>query len=129
MHPYALNVIATVSISESTHSGSSEYAVRFLDGFEPEDIVVVERNGQATEFNRPDTEKLTSWLEDYSLGETWEKNPEPDARSSRAADRNRMRLDKDGGWRTTHPRAARDVSSHQPQGFVPRGTWGTMCSL
>ena len=25
-------------------------------------------------FMRPDAEKLRAWLEDYSLGEVWEKN-------------------------------------------------------
>lgn len=76
LHPYALNVIASLfqSVSQHTQVLVSTQSSTFLDGFEPEDIVVVERNGQATEFSRPDSEKLTSWLEDYSLGETWEKN-------------------------------------------------------
>lgn len=42
--------------------------------FEPEDILVVERQGGSSVFSRPDKERLTSWLEDYSLGELWEKN-------------------------------------------------------
>ena len=42
--------------------------------FEPEDILVVERQGGSTVFSRPDKERLASWLEDYSLGELWEKN-------------------------------------------------------
>ena len=76
LHPYALNVIASLFQSASQHTQVlvSTQSSTFLDGFEPEDIVVVERNGEATEFSRPDAEKLTSWLEDYSLGETWEKN-------------------------------------------------------
>ena len=76
LHPYALNVIASLFQSASNHTQVliSTQSSTFLDGFEPEDIVVVERKGEATEFSRPDTEQLTSWLEDYSLGETWEKN-------------------------------------------------------
>ena len=46
----------------------------FVDAFEPEDIVVVEREEEATTFSRPNAEKLREWLEDYSLGEVWEKN-------------------------------------------------------
>lgn len=42
--------------------------------FEPEDILVVERQDGSTVFSRPDNERLASWLEDYSLGELWEKN-------------------------------------------------------
>ena len=76
LHPYALNVIASLFQSASNHTQVliSTQSSTFLDGFEPEDIVVVERKGEATEFSRPNAEQLTSWLEDYSLGETWEKN-------------------------------------------------------
>ena len=45
-----------------------------LDEFTPEDVLVVERSGHATTFQRLDGDRLESWLEDYSLGELWEKN-------------------------------------------------------
>jgi hypothetical protein len=45
-----------------------------VDNFEPEDIIVVDRKDNATVFNRLDSENLAHWLEDYSLGEIWEKN-------------------------------------------------------
>ena len=35
---------------------------------------MVDRKDNATVFNRLDTESLEVWLEDYSLGEIWEKN-------------------------------------------------------
>ncbi len=76
LHPYALDVIASLFRDASHHTQVlvSTQSSTFLDGFEPEDIVVVERNDEATEFERPDAEKLDAWLEDYSLGEIWEKN-------------------------------------------------------
>ena len=76
LHPYALNVIASLfrSASHNTQILLSTQAGAFLDSFEPEDIVVVERNGEATEFTRPDAGELEAWLEEYSLGEIWEKN-------------------------------------------------------
>ena len=76
LHPYALNVIASLFHAASQHTQVlvSTQSSAFLDSFEPEDIVVVERNNEATEFDRPDAEKLDDWLEDYSLGEVWEKN-------------------------------------------------------
>ncbi len=76
LHPYALNVIASLFRAASHHTQVliSTQSSAFLDSFEPEDIVVVERNGEATEFERPDAEELDAWLEDYSLGEIWEKN-------------------------------------------------------
>ena len=38
------------------------------------DSVVVEREDGATVFKRHDEDEFTSWLEDYSVGELWEKN-------------------------------------------------------
>ena len=76
LHPYALNVIASLLREASCHTQilvSTQSSV-FLDSFEPEDIVVVERNDEATEFRRPNTKKLEEWLHDYSLGEVWQKN-------------------------------------------------------
>ncbi len=76
LHPYALNVMASLFRAASHHTQVlvSTQSSAFLDSFEPEDIVVVERNDEATEFSRPDPEELEEWLEDYSLGEIWEKN-------------------------------------------------------
>lgn len=78
LHPYALNVIGSLfrAVSHHTQVLISTQSCTLLDSFEPEDIVVVERNDEdeTSEFHRPDVEKLQEWLEDYSLGEVWEKN-------------------------------------------------------
>ena len=78
LHPYALNVVGALfrAVSRHTQVLVSTQSCTLLDGFEPQDIVVVERNDndESTEFHRPDAEKLEEWLEDYSLGEIWEKN-------------------------------------------------------
>ena len=77
LHPYALDVVASLIRAASRHTqvllGTQSTA--FVDSCEPGDIVVVERkDDEATEFSRPDAGKLNEWLEDYSLGEIWEKN-------------------------------------------------------
>ena len=76
LHPYAMNVVASLFQSASRHSKIivSTQSSSFLDNFDPEDIVVVERDGEASTFVRPDAEKLSAWLEEYSLGEVWQKN-------------------------------------------------------
>lgn len=78
LHPYALDVIAGLlrAVSHYTQVLVSTQSSAFLDGFEPQDIVIVERsdNNETTAFHRPDAAKLEEWLEDYSLGEVWEKN-------------------------------------------------------
>ena len=45
-----------------------------VDCFDPEDIVVVEREGRRSTFRRLESEALSNWLDDYSLSELWEKN-------------------------------------------------------
>ena len=45
-----------------------------LDHVEPEDVLVADRVDGATRFTRLDPARLKSWLEDYSLGQLWEKN-------------------------------------------------------
>ena len=49
-------------------------SIEFLNEFRPEDVIVAEnRNGQ-TSFKRLDAKELQVWLEDYTLGEIWQKN-------------------------------------------------------
>ena len=45
-----------------------------LDYFEPEEVLVAERKGKETKLRRLEAAPLSVWLEDYSLGQLWEKN-------------------------------------------------------
>ncbi len=76
LHPFALNVVASLfqAVSHHTQVLVSTQSSTFLDSFDADDIVVVERDGEASRFERPNAGKLNDWLEDYSLGEVWEKN-------------------------------------------------------
>ena len=76
LDPCAVDVIASLFRSVSQHAQVlvSTQSSAFVDSFEPGDIVVVERNKEATEFERPQAEDLDTWVEDYALGEIWEKN-------------------------------------------------------
>ncbi|MDX6500788.1 MAG: hypothetical protein QOG23_4048 [Blastocatellia bacterium] len=76
LHPYALNVIASLFQAAAHHTQVliSTQSSTFLDNFQPEDIIVVERDGEASKFTRPDAVALGEWLDEYSLGEVWEKN-------------------------------------------------------
>jgi predicted ATPase len=49
-------------------------SVTLMNQFELADLIVVERRDGASSFGRPDAEKLQEWLEEYSLGELWQKN-------------------------------------------------------
>lgn len=76
LHPYALDVLAALFKRTSRHTQIlvSTQSSSFLDNFETEDIVVVNREGAASLFTRLEAEKLDAWLDEYSLGEVWEKN-------------------------------------------------------
>jgi predicted ATPase len=76
LHPYALNLIASLFKKASHHTQVliSTQSSSFLDQFEPEDVIIVDREGRESIFRRPDPAALDAWLEEYSLGEVWEKN-------------------------------------------------------
>ena len=76
LHPYALNILASLCRSASADSQIliSTQSSAFVSCFDPKDIVVVERDGQSSTLARSDENALEAWLDDYSLGEIWEKN-------------------------------------------------------
>jgi predicted ATPase len=76
LHPYALNVIAALfqKAAELTQVLISTQSGAFLDNFNPEDVVVVNRVGRESRFERLNPGALEAWLDEYSLGEVWEKN-------------------------------------------------------
>ena len=76
LHPYAITMLASLvkQVSDKTQVILSTQSSLLLDHFEPEDVLVANLAGGATQFTRLDSEKLGIWLEDYSLGQLWEKN-------------------------------------------------------
>jgi predicted ATPase len=76
LHPYAISILADLiqSASERTQVVISTQSPKLLDYFTAEQIVVVNRQEGRSLFNRLDTESLRDWLEDYSVGELWQKN-------------------------------------------------------
>jgi len=76
LHPYAIEILAELiqAASEKTQVIVSTQSPLLIDNFEPEDIIVVNRENGASTFKRLNTKELSHWLEDYSLGELWRKN-------------------------------------------------------
>ncbi len=76
LHPYALSVVAALFGKASHHTQVliSTQSSSFLDNFDPEDVIVVNREGKESQFERLNPTELEAWLEEYSLGEVWEKN-------------------------------------------------------
>ena len=76
LHPYALTLLAGLiqKVSKQTQVIVSTQSASLVDQFQPEDIIVVERQNGESKFKRLNKSDLKVWLEDYSLGELWEMN-------------------------------------------------------
>ena len=76
LHPFAIRILAEMleAASEKSQVILATQSVTLLDNFAPQDVIVAENDGLKTTFNRLDEEKLKVWLEEFSLGELWEKN-------------------------------------------------------
>ncbi len=76
LHPYAINVLADMlkQVSEHKQIIVSTQSVELLNAFDPNDVVVAEREAGATSLRRLDSNDLAEWLQDYSLGELWKRN-------------------------------------------------------
>ena len=77
LHPFAINKLAAM-IKQAAAKGSqvivSTQSVGLIDNFEPEDIITVDREDDQSVFKRLNSEELKDWLEDYTLGDLWNKN-------------------------------------------------------
>lgn len=88
LHPYAIGLLASLikQAAVKTQIVVSTQSPLLLDYFEPEDVLVAERHEGGTSFTRLERGALDQWLEEYSLGQLWEKNElggRPSAEASR----------------------------------------------
>lgn len=76
LHPCAITLLASLIKHASTQTQViiGTQSPLLLDHFRPEDVLVANRVEQATQLTRLESLKLDTWLEDYSLGQLWEKN-------------------------------------------------------
>jgi predicted ATPase len=76
LHPYAIAVLADLlrSAAARTQLLVSTQSVTLVDHLDPEDVVVVDREAGESLFHRLGEEEIAGWLDDYSLGDLWEKN-------------------------------------------------------
>lgn len=76
LHPVAVNKLAALvrKASEKTQIILSTQSINLIDNFEPEDIIVTDREENGTIFKRLKNEDLKIWLEEYTLGDLWGQN-------------------------------------------------------
>ncbi len=76
LHPTAIHLLASIikSVATRVQIIVSTQSVTLINQFTPDDLIVVERADGQSIFRRLDGDELDNWLEDYALGELWEKN-------------------------------------------------------
>ena len=76
LHPAAINKLVGIlqSVKAKSQIIISTQSINLLDQFEPEDIIVVDREEDQSVFKRLSRERLSQWLEAYSVGQLWGKN-------------------------------------------------------
>ncbi len=77
LHPYAVTLLASMvrqASATKTQVILSTQSSLLLDQFHPEDVLVADTVSGGTQLTRLVAEDLKQWLDDYSLGQLWEKN-------------------------------------------------------
>ena len=77
LHPSAINKLASMIKIASAKSQViiSTQSISLLNQFEAEDIIVVDRKNNQSDFKRLSSDELENWLsDDYAMGELWGKN-------------------------------------------------------
>lgn len=77
LHPYALTLLTSL-FKQAAKSGRQvivcTQSAALLNEFQPEDVIVVDREDGQSTFRRLNPADLSEWLENYALGELWQKN-------------------------------------------------------
>ena len=69
-----INIVIGSNGSVETQVVFATQSTLLLDHFHPEDVLVADRVDGGTQLTRLDRGALEEWLQDYSLGQLWEKN-------------------------------------------------------
>jgi predicted ATPase len=77
LHPFAIAKLAGMIQSASAKGTQVIVATQSADlvnHFDPDAIITVDQVNGESVFNRLQTEELSVWLEDYSIGDLWQRN-------------------------------------------------------
>jgi len=76
LHPSAIELLASMlfAVSQDTQILVSTQSPTLLNRFAPENVLIVEQVEGHSTFRRIDRDEISHWLDEYSLGQLWEKN-------------------------------------------------------
>lgn len=78
LHPFAIHLLTELMrsfVSDGKHQIiATTQSVTFVNMFQPEDIVVASVAENGSHFSRLERDDVKAWLEDFAMGEIWERN-------------------------------------------------------
>lgn len=79
LHPFATTLLANLFRSVATERSiqivAATQSTAFVNQLSPDEIIVVDRDQQSgSTFRRPTEQEIGGWLDEYGLGDLWEKN-------------------------------------------------------
>ena len=76
LHPAAITLLGDLLSSAATRAQVivATQSVTLVNQFDPEQVWTVDREDNQSVFRRLSTQNMDAWLDDYALGELWEKN-------------------------------------------------------
>ncbi len=77
LHPFAISKLAGMIHSVAARGVQVIVATQSSDlvnHFEPNDIITVDQRGGESLFNRLSETELSTWLDDYNIGDLWQRN-------------------------------------------------------
>lgn len=76
LHPAAITVLANLfeSAALRTQLIVSTQSVPLVNQMSPENLIIVDRDDERSTFKRLNPSDIKDWIEDYGLGDLWEKN-------------------------------------------------------
>jgi predicted ATPase len=76
LHPHAIQILAEMlkAAGARTQLVVATQSPFLVDHFTPENVIVVQRRGNASTLERKTTDEFAAWLEEYTLGDLWRKN-------------------------------------------------------
>jgi len=76
LHPLAIRLLAEMldAAAETTQILVATQSVTLLDNFLIGQVIVADHDGRGSQFRRLHANDYQAWLENFSLGELWEKN-------------------------------------------------------
>ena len=76
LHPRAIDFLAAMlrSAAATRQVIASTQSVTLLNGFSIDDLIIVDREDGVSSFKRHKEEQFKQWLQEYTVGDLWEKN-------------------------------------------------------